>query len=75
MFIMNKKIILTAMVIGSLSLNVMAIDNATGSGSGIAYGTGSSANGTHDVSIGVSSKAENYTNQNGSIAIGHKALT
>lgn len=50
---MNKKIILTAMVIGSLSLNVMAIDNATGSGSGIAYGTGSSANGTHDVSIGV----------------------
>lgn len=72
---MNKKIILTAMVIGSLSLNVMAIDNATGSGSGIAYGTGSSANGTHDVSIGVSSKAENYTNQNGSIAIGHKAHT
>lgn len=40
---MNKKIILTAMVIGSLSLNVMAIDNATGSGSGIAYGTGSSS--------------------------------
>ena len=72
---MNKKIILTAMVIGSLSLNVMAIDNATGSGSGIAYGTGSSANGTHDVSIGVSSKAENYTNQNGSVAIGHKAHT
>ena len=72
---MNKKIILTAMVIGSLSLNVMAIDNTTGSGSGIAYGTGSSANGTHDVSIGVSSKAENYTNQNGSIAIGHKAHT
>lgn len=72
---MNKKIILTAMVIGSLSLNVMAIDNATGSGSGIAYGTGSSANGTHDVSIGVSSKAENYTGQNGSIAIGHKAHT
>lgn len=72
---MNKKIILTAMVIGSLSLNVMAIDNTTGSGSGIAYGTGSSANGTHDVSIGVSSKAENYTNQNGSVAIGHKAHT
>lgn len=72
---MNKKIILTAMVIGSLSLNVMAIDNATGSGNGIAYGTGSSANGTHDVSIGVSSKAENYTGQNGSIAIGHKAHT
>lgn len=70
-----KKVILTAMVIGSLSLNVMAIDNATGSGSGIAYGTGSSANGTHDVSIGVSSKAENYTGQNGSIAIGHKAHT
>ena len=70
-----KKVILTAMVIGSLSLNVMAIDNATGSGSGIAYGTGSSANGTHDISIGVSSKAENYTNQNGSIAIGHKAHT
>lgn len=70
-----KKVILTAMVIGSLSLNVMAVDNATGSGSGIAYGTGSSANGTHDVSIGVSSKAENYTNQNGSIAIGHKAHT
>ena len=34
-----KKVILTAMVIGSLSLNVMAIDNTTGSGSGIAYGT------------------------------------
>lgn len=70
-----KKVILTAMVIGSLSLNVMAVDNTTGSGSGIAYGTGSSANGTHDISIGVSSKAENYTNQNGSIAIGHKAHT
>lgn len=70
-----KKVILTAMVIGSLSLNVMAVDNTTGSGSGIAYGTGSSANGTHDVSIGVSSKAENYTGQNGSVAIGHKAHT
>ena len=76
---MNKRKRLLALLINGVLLSSLfvasAADTTVGDGAGVAYGTGSSANGTHDVSIGVSSKAENYTNQNGSVAIGHKAHT
>lgn len=41
-----------------------------GSGNGIAYGTGSTANNTLDVALGNKANVENYVGQNGSIAIG-----
>ena len=61
------------MVLTSLSFPVLAVDNATGVGSGIAYGTGSNAVGTQDIAVGQSSKVENYVGQNGSVAIGYKS--
>lgn len=71
---MNKKnLLLTTLVLTSLSFPVLAVDNATGAGSGIAYGTGSSAGNTQDIAVGQSSNVENYVGQNGSIAIGHKS--
>lgn len=70
---MNKKILLTTLVLTSLSFPVLAVDNATGAGSGIAYGTGSSAGNTQDIAVGQSSNVQNYVGQNGSIAIGHKS--
>jgi len=47
-----------------------AADTTTGSGNGIAYGTGSTANNTLDVALGNKANVENYVGQNGSIAIG-----
>lgn len=71
---MNKKnLLLTTLVLTSLSFPVLAVDNATGVGSGIAYGTGSNAVGTQDIAVGQSSKVENYVGQNGSVAIGYKS--
>ena len=71
---MNKKnLLLTTLVLGSLSFPVLAVDNATGTGSGIAYGTNSNAVGTQDIAVGQSSKVENYVGQNGSVAIGYKS--
>ena len=70
---MNKKILLTTLVLTSLSFPVLAVDNAIGAGNGIAYGTGSSAGNTQDIAVGRSSNVENYVGQNGSIAIGHKS--
>lgn len=71
---MNKKnLLLTTLVLTSLSFPVLAVDNATGTGSGIAYGTGSNAVGTQDIAVGQSSKVENYVGQNGSVAIGYKS--
>lgn len=71
---MNKKnLLLTTLVLTSLTFPVLAVDNATGAGSGIAYGTGSSAGNTQDIAVGRSSNVENYVGQNGSIAIGHKS--
>lgn len=71
---MNKKnLLLTTLVLTSLSFPVLAVDNATGSGNGIAYGTNSNAVNTQDIAVGQSSKVENYVGQNGSIAIGYKS--
>lgn len=71
---MNKKnLLLTTLVLTSLSFPVLAVDNATGTGNGIAYGTGSNAVGTQDIAVGQSSKVENYVGQNGSVAIGYKS--
>lgn len=71
---MNKKnLLLTTLVLTSLSFPVLAVDNATGSGNGIAYGTNSNAVNTQDIAVGQSSKVENYVGQNGSVAIGYKA--
>lgn len=71
---MNKKnLLLTTLVLTSISFPVLAVDNATGVGSGIAYGTNSNAVGTQDIAVGQSSKVENYVGQNGSVAIGYKS--
>lgn len=71
---MNKKnLLLTTLVLTSLSFPVLAVDNATGTGSGIAYGTNSNAVNTQDIAVGQSSKVENYVGQNGSVAIGYKS--
>ena len=71
---MNKKnLLLTTLVLTSLSFPVLAVDNTTGIGSGIAYGTNSNAVGTQDIAVGQSSKVENYVGQNGSVAIGYKS--
>ena len=42
----------------SISFPVLAVDNATGVGSGIAYGTNSNAVGTQDIAVGQPSKVE-----------------
>jgi len=71
---MNKKnLLLTTLVLTSLSLPVLAVDNTTGTGNGIAYGTNSNAVNTQDIAVGQSSKVENYVGQNGSVAIGYKS--
>ena len=71
---MNKKnLLLTTLVLTSLTFPVLAVDNATGSGNGIAYGTNSNAVNTQDIAVGQSSKVENYVGQNGSVAIGYKS--
>lgn len=71
---MNKKnLLLTTLVLTSISFPVLAVDNTTGVGSGIAYGTNSNAVGTQDIAVGQSSKVENYVGQNGSVAIGYKS--
>ncbi len=72
----NRKRILTLLINGVLlsSLCVAsATDTTTGSGNGIAYGTGSTANNTLDVALGNKANVENYVGQNGSIAIGANA--
>lgn len=71
---MNKKnLLLTTLVLTSLSFPVLAFDNTTGTGNGIAYGTNSNAVNTQDIAVGQSSKVENYVGQNGSVAIGYKS--
>lgn len=71
---MNKKnLLLTTLILTSLSFPVLAVDNATGTGNGIAYGTNSNAVNTQDIAVGQSSKVENYVGQNGSVAIGYKS--
>ena len=71
---MNKKnLLLITLVLTSISFPVLAVDNATGTGNGIAYGTNSNAVNTQDIAVGQSSKVENYVDQNGSVAIGYKS--
>lgn len=71
---MNKKnLLLATLVLTSLSFPVLAVDNTTGTGNGIAYGTNSNAVNTQDIAVGQSSKVENYVGQNGSVAIGYKS--
>ena len=72
----NRKRILTLLINGVLlsSLCVAsAADTTTGSGNGIAYGTGSTANNILDVALGNKANVENYVGQNGSVAIGANA--
>ena len=69
----KKNLLLTTLVLTSLSFPVLAVDNATGTGNGIAYGTNSNAVNTQDIAVGQSSKVENYVGQNGSVAIGYKS--
>ena len=69
----NRKRILTLLINGVLLSSLCmasAADTTTGSGNGIAYGTGSTANNTLDVALGNKANVENYVGQNGSVAIG-----
>lgn len=50
-----------------------AADTAVGAGSGVAYGTGSSAPHATNIAIGNGAVIQNYINQTGSIAIGQNA--
>lgn len=69
----QENLLLTTLVLTSLSFPVLAVDNTTGTGNGIAYGTNSNAVNTQDIAVGQSSKVENYVGQNGSVAIGYKS--
>lgn len=75
--IMNKRKRLLAILINGMLLSSLCVASAAdvtvGSGNGIAYGTGSSANNTQDIAVGNKAKVENYVGQNGSVAIGANA--
>lgn len=75
---MNKQkrllaLLINGVLLSSLCMVASAADTATGTGNGIAYGTGSVANNTKDIAIGKSARVENYVGQNASIAIGNNA--
>ena len=75
---MNKRkrlltLLINGVLLSSLCMVASAADTATGTGNGIAYGTGSVANNTKDIAIGKSARVENYVGQNASIAIGNNA--
>lgn len=75
--IMNKRKRLLAILINGMLLSSLCVASAAdvtvGAGSGVAYGTGSSANNTQDIAVGNKAKVENYVGQNGSVAIGANA--
>ena len=75
--IMNKRKRLLAILINGMLLSSLCVASATdvtvGTGNGVAYGTGSSANNTQDIAVGNKAKVENYVGQNGSVAIGANA--
>lgn len=75
--IMNKRKRLLAILINGMLLSSLCVASAAdvtvGSGNGVAYGTGSSANNTQDIAVGNKAKVENYVGQNGSVAIGANA--
>ena len=74
---MNKRKRLLAILINGMLLSSLCVASAAdvtvGSGNGVAYGTGSSANNTQDIAVGNKAKVENYVGQNGSVAIGANA--
>ena len=75
---MNKRkrlltLLINGVLLSSLCVVASAADTATGTGNGIAYGTGSTANNTKDIAIGNKANVQNYVNQNGSVAIGANA--
>ena len=74
---MNKRKRLLAILINGMLLSSLCVASATdvtvGTGNGVAYGTGSSANNTQDIAVGNKAKVENYVGQNGSVAIGANA--
>lgn len=74
---MNKRKRLLAILINGMLLSSLCVASAAGvtvgTGNGIAYGTGSSANNTQDIAVGNKAKVENYVRQNGSVAIGANA--
>lgn len=74
---MNKRKRLLAILINGMLLSSLCVASAAdvtvGAGSGVAYGTGSSANNTQDIAVGNKAKVENYVGQNGSVAIGANA--
>ena len=75
---MNKRkrlltLLINGVLLSSLCMVASAADTTTGAGSGVAYGTSSSANNTQDIAVGNKAKVENYVGQNGSVAIGANA--
>lgn len=74
---MNKRKRLLAILINGMLLSSLCVASAAdvtvGTGSGVAYGTSSSANNTQDIAVGNKAKVENYVGQNGSVAIGANA--
>ena len=74
---MNKRKRLLAILINGMLLSSLCVASAAdvtvGAGSGVAYGTSSSANNTQDIAVGNKAKVENYVGQNGSVAIGANA--
>ena len=73
---MNKKTMLTALIISSMAMSVGAVDNTVGTGNGIAYGSGSHAPKVENIAIGNGAKVE-YSNGNslatGDIVVGKGA--
>ena len=74
---MNKRKRLLTLLINGVLLSSLcvagAVDTTAGTGNGIAYGTGSTANNTKDIAIGNKANVQNYVNQNGGVAIGANA--
>ena len=73
---MNKKTMLTALIISSMAMSVGAVDNTVGTGSGIAYGAGSHAPKVENIAIGGNasiSYSNGNSNATGDIVVGKDA--
>ena len=73
---MNKKTMLTALIISSMAMSVGAVDNTVGTGSGIAYGNGSNAPKVENIAIGGNasiSYSNGNSNATGDIVVGKDA--
>ena len=70
---MNKKTMLTALIISSMAMSVGAVDNTVGTGSGIAYGAGSHAPKVENIAIGGNASigySNGNSNATGDIVVG-----